>query len=61
MKKNYRKGIMKTDNIDDEATRYKRECFEEISLLPYFESDGETADNISSAENDGVENSQNEK
>ncbi len=61
MKKNYRKGIMKIDNIEDEATRYNRECFEEISLLPYFESDNETADNISSAENDGVENSQNEK
>lgn len=61
MKKNYRKGIMKIDTVDDEATKYKRECIEEISLLPYFESDGENADNISSVENDGVENSQNDK
>lgn len=61
MKKNYRKGIMKIDNSEDEVTRYNRECMEEITRLPYFESETETADNISSAENDGVENSQNDK
>lgn len=61
MKKNYRKGIMKIDNGEDEVTRYNRECMEEISRLPYFESDGEGTDTISSSENDGVENSQNDK
>lgn len=61
MKKNYRKGIMKIDNSEDEITKYNRECFEEISRLPYFESDGETADNISSSENDGIPNGNNDK
>ncbi len=55
MRKNYRKGIMKIDNSEDEATKYNRECMEEINRLPFFESDGERADSISSSENDGVE------
>ena len=61
MKKNYRKGIMKIENAEDEVTRYNRECMEEISRLPYFESDGENTDNISSSENDGVKSSNNDK
>ncbi len=61
MRKNYRKGIMKIDNSEDEITKFNRESFEEINRLPYFEGDGETSDNISSASNDGVENSNNGK
>ena len=57
MKKNYRKGIMKIDNVTDEVAKFKTESMEEISRLPYFEKTAESADNIVSAENDGVENS----
>ncbi len=61
MKKNYRKGIMKVDNAEDEVTKFHRESFEEISRLPYFHGDGENSDNISSSENDGVESNPNDK
>lgn len=57
MKKNYRKGIMKIDNAVDEVAKFKTESMEEISRLPYFEKTAESTDNIVSAENDGVENS----
>ena len=61
MRKNYRKGIMKIDNIEDEITKFSRESFEEINRLPYFEGDGDSSDTISSSSNDGVENSKNSK
>ena len=57
MKKNYRKGIMKIDNVTDEVSKFKNECMEEISRLSYFEKTAEGSDNIASAENDGVKNS----
>ena len=55
MKKNYRKGIMKVDSFEDEVSKFKMESMEHISRLEYFNKDSETADNISSASNDGVE------
>lgn len=54
MKKNYRNGIMKRDNIGDEITKFKTESLEEISRLPYFESDGESGGSVSAFENDGI-------
>ena len=55
MKKNYRKGIMKVDSCEDEVSKFKMECMEQISRLQYFGKDAETADTISSTNNDGVE------
>lgn len=54
MKKNYRKGIMQIATIEDEVTRYKMECMDEISVIPYLEGDNSPSDTISSRANDGV-------
>lgn len=61
MKKNYLKGIMKLNNVSDEAIRFNLENTEEISCLPCFESEGETTGTISSFDNDGVSNGENNK
>lgn len=61
MKKNYRKGIMQIATIEDEVTRYKLECMDEIAVVPYFEGDSGTSDTISSGANDGVAEDKNDK
>ena len=61
MRKNYRKGIMKIDDNKDEITRFNRECLEEISRLPCFESEGDPSGITSSSANDGVKSDDSNK